>query len=346
MGGMCPNASENGQISPSTIVRAARGDGSRPNRASVLLEGRKNINTHPSSGAIWRIPVKGKYRLRALTCRQGALCIAPSLSPSTVPMNFPFKVLWEFPLANSRFWLTLGWMDVVQSYRRTLLGPLWITLNLSIFVAVMTFVYGALFGVPAADYSGYVVCGMIAWFWISALLTEVGTTFINYSQFIRGAPMRKIHFIWAMAYKQLVVLAHHLVVYVFMVLFGAIQVTVYTLLAIPAIALIFLLSVPVTAVASILFVRYRDLQRLVSSSLLAILMVTPIFWQPSMISGWRTIIIHLNPFYYLVELLRSPLLGRAPDPTVVAIVIGMTLFFWTAGSFFYKRYERYVVFWI
>src|ERR1035437_2964171 len=56
MGGVRPNASENGQISPSTTVRAARGDGSCPNLASILPEGRKNANIHASSGIIRGIP--------------------------------------------------------------------------------------------------------------------------------------------------------------------------------------------------------------------------------------------------------------------------------------------------
>ena len=41
MGGVRPNASENSHISLSTTVRATRVDGSRPNLASVLQEGRK-----------------------------------------------------------------------------------------------------------------------------------------------------------------------------------------------------------------------------------------------------------------------------------------------------------------
>jgi hypothetical protein len=43
--------------SPSTIVRVAQGDGSRPNLVSVLLEGDKSANIHVRSGAIWRILV-------------------------------------------------------------------------------------------------------------------------------------------------------------------------------------------------------------------------------------------------------------------------------------------------
>jgi hypothetical protein len=49
---------------PQPPFRAARGDGCRPNLASVLQEGRKIASIHASSGAIWRIPVEAKGRTR------------------------------------------------------------------------------------------------------------------------------------------------------------------------------------------------------------------------------------------------------------------------------------------
>src|SRR5450830_371261 len=58
MGGVCPNASENGQISPPTTVRAARRASSRPHLAAVLREGRKSANIQAGSGVIWRNPDK------------------------------------------------------------------------------------------------------------------------------------------------------------------------------------------------------------------------------------------------------------------------------------------------
>ena len=55
-GGVRPNASENSQISPSTIARAARAAGSHPHLASVLQQGRKSANISARSGVIWGIP--------------------------------------------------------------------------------------------------------------------------------------------------------------------------------------------------------------------------------------------------------------------------------------------------
>ena len=55
-GGVRPNASENSQISPSTIARAARAAGSHPHFASVLQQDRKSANISARSGVIWGIP--------------------------------------------------------------------------------------------------------------------------------------------------------------------------------------------------------------------------------------------------------------------------------------------------
>jgi hypothetical protein len=56
-GGVRPNARENGQIRPSTTVRAARDAGSQRHLASVLREAQRVASIHPNLGVIRRIPV-------------------------------------------------------------------------------------------------------------------------------------------------------------------------------------------------------------------------------------------------------------------------------------------------
>ena len=72
------------------------------------------------------------------------------------------------PPADTRSGPKLAWIEPVQSYRRTLLGPFWITLHLVIFVVAMTIVYGALFSVPTLEYLAFLSCGLIAWIWVQA----------------------------------------------------------------------------------------------------------------------------------------------------------------------------------
>ena len=66
-------------------------------------------------------------------------------------------------------WFTIGWMDVRQRYRRSLIGPFWITLSLGIFVGGLGVVYGALFRVELQTYLPYLATGMITWTLISTL---------------------------------------------------------------------------------------------------------------------------------------------------------------------------------
>jgi ABC-2 type transport system permease protein len=75
-------------------------------------------------------------------------------------------------------------------------------------------------------------------------------------------------------------------------------------------------------------------------------MVTPIFWQPSQLTGWRSAVYFVNPVYYLIEFIRAPLLGQPEDPVVVLVILFMVTFTWIFGAMFYRRYEKYVVFWL
>jgi ABC-type polysaccharide/polyol phosphate export permease len=256
------------------------------------------------------------------------------------------RSLVEEPLRRPALPLRLAWVEIVQSYRRSFLGPFWITLNLVIFTIAMTFVYGALFSMPTAEYAAFLACGMIVWSWVSALLTEAGNTFINNGHFVKNTCMDKSVLIWTFVYRQVIILAHHLIVYVALIFLGVIKLSLYTALALPAFGVLFLLSVPITAIMSILFPRFRDLARLIASLILVILLITPIFWQATMMTGWRTLVYLANPVYYIVEFARAPLLGKPPDPIVVAVVLAMTAAIWVLGAAVYRRYAKYVVFWL
>lgn len=254
--------------------------------------------------------------------------------------------LVKAPLENVLLWTGLAWMETVQSYRRTMLGPFWITCNLAIFTLAMTYVYGALFSIPTKEYAAYLACGMIAWTWIGALINEVGNTFITYSGFIKNTSITKSIFVWSTVYKQIIIFAHNLIVFAGLALVGVIDLTVHTLMLVPVLVVMFAISIPITGILALLFARYRDLPRLVSSLMIVLMMVTPIFWQVHMFSGWRTMVFLFNPIYYLVEFLRAPLLGQPEQPLIVAGVLGLLVLAWAIGARFYRRYEKYVVFWL
>jgi lipopolysaccharide transport system permease protein len=271
---------------------------------------------------------------------------ASSLDTYAAWLPRSLRPLVKEPMQRVPMWTGLAWMETVQSYRRTLLGPFWITLSLTITVIAMTLVYGALFAVPSKEYSAFVACGMIAWVWCASLLTEVGNTFMNYSPFITGTRIDKSLFIWTTCAKLVIVFFHQMIVWVGLALLGIVSVSFNTLLIFPVLVVLFLFSIPITAIASIVFTRYRDLPRLITSSIIVLMMVTPIFWQANMIKGWRAAVYYVNPVYYFIEFVREPLLGQVPNPIVFGVMLAMVLIVWAVATYFFRRYEKYVVFWL
>ena len=53
---------------------------------------------------------------------------------------------WWEGTRRTDIWLTLAWFDIVLRYRRSMLGPLWITLSMGAMIGGMGPLYSSLFG--------------------------------------------------------------------------------------------------------------------------------------------------------------------------------------------------------
>src|SRR3954464_16009608 len=80
-------------------------------------------------------------------------------------------------LANWQLWSMLGWNDIHQRYRRSALGPFWITISMAIFVVMLGFIYSKLFHQELAVFLPYIAMGLITWGFISGTAAEACTAF-------------------------------------------------------------------------------------------------------------------------------------------------------------------------
>lgn len=244
-------------------------------------------------------------------------------------------------------WLVIGYLDVVQAYKRSFLGPLWITLSIAIQALSVTYIYTQVFNnVGNTDYYGFVVCGLISWAWISALLTEMGNVFISYGNFLKTANIESIQFVWAMAWKHTIIFFHNSGLLLLFFFFGAIEINTKSLFIFITFPILFLSSIPFIGVIGLLFTRYRDISRLVSSLITLLILITPVFWQIEQLNGTRQYLYQFNPLYYLVESLRSPLMGKSISEITWWFLLYFFIFNWTllAPIFIYK--SRKLIFWL
>lgn len=55
---------------------------------------------------------------------------------------------WWAGTRNVELWSTLAWYDIVLRYRRSMLGPLWLTISMGAMLIGMGPLYSTLFNVP------------------------------------------------------------------------------------------------------------------------------------------------------------------------------------------------------
>jgi ABC-type polysaccharide/polyol phosphate export permease len=74
-------------------------------------------------------------------------------------------------------------------------------------------------------------------------------------------------------------------------------------------------------------------------------LLTPILWRPDQVPG-RELFYLLNPFYYLVEIIREPLEGRAPSLFIWTVVLAVTAAGFVVSLLFFSPFRNRIVYWL
>ncbi len=121
-------------------------------------------------------------------------------------------------------WAFLGWNDVRQRYRRSTLGPFWITLATTIFIGVMTFVYSGLFNQKIDTFLPFVASGLVIWAMISTCLIEGVNVFITSSPVIKQVPGPLPVHVFRLMWQQVIYFLHNALVLVLVTIFTSVPV--------------------------------------------------------------------------------------------------------------------------
>ncbi len=248
-------------------------------------------------------------------------------------------VRWEL-------WTRLGAIEIRRRYKRTIIGPFWTTLSMAIFTTSVGVVFSYLWKMPIADYLPFLCSGLIAWGLVSTLIIESGQLIISFEGVLKQFRFPITTFACLNVWRNLVVLLHNLVVFVFVALIFPVDINLTTLLFFPGVFLIAVNGVWVSILFGLLAARYRDIQPITSSLLQMAILVTPIFWPPEQVGHWRVFLVEPNVLYHFVEMIRSPLLGQAPAALSWYMVLGTTVIGWAVAFVALARMKHRVIFWV
>ena len=242
-------------------------------------------------------------------------------------------------------WYLLGWQDIRQRYRRSVLGPFWLTLSMGALVAALGTLYGMLFKVEMAAYVPHLALGFIVWALISSVVTEGCHVFINAESIIKQVGMPLSIHVYRLLWRNLLILFHNAAVFVVVAVIFGVWPGWAGLLAIPGLFLLCLNGLWAVLLLGIISARFRDVPPIVASIVRICFFVTPIIWMPELVPE-RAMVLEINPFYHLVEVVRAPLLGKVPAFSSWIAVLCMTVGGWVLAFAFFRRYRWRIAYWV
>lgn len=267
--------------------------------------------------------------------------------PSVTPFQAAFIDFWEGCL-KWPIWLMLAYQDIKLRYRRSVLGPFWITISMAITVYSMGFLYSKLFHMELDRYYPFLVGGMLTWSLISTIIIEMTDGLLTSEGFIKQVKLPYTLYIHRITARNLLIFFHNMLVMipVFILFHHHAKITLNSLLLFPALFIIYANSILYGMLLGMIGARFRDISQMIKSLVTVIFFVTPVMWAPDLLSSRHYYLIDLNPFYAFIEIVRAPLLGNLPTFNNLLVVTMVTLFGLVSCFSIFKRYRSRIVYWL
>ncbi|MEQ1769193.1 MAG: ABC transporter permease [Devosia sp.] len=248
-------------------------------------------------------------------------------------------------LARYRFWLFLAAHDIRQRFRRSVLGPLWLTLSTGILVLAIGVVFSTLFRQDLGSTLPHVATGMILWNVVTTCLLEGLTVFIAAQGYIHNVPLPLSVHLYRMLARNVFILGFNMAIYVAVAVIFRLTPDWAMLAFIPGFSLFMLNCAWLSLLAAIAATRFRDIPPIVNSLVQVVFFVTPVFWSVESMPNHPAFVTY-NPFYHMLEIVRAPLLGHMPHLSSWSYCAVMAMVGLTVTYLAYRRFCVRIPFWL
>ncbi len=269
-----------------------------------------------------------------------------SLKPATY-FDGAYKMISDLAAAwaHHDLWLYLAWQDIRLRYRRSRIGPFWITASMAIFCGTLGVIYAGLFKTDISEYMPFLSIGFVFWALISGMLNEFPNIYVENASYITDIRINPFAILLRATVRHLITLAHNLLIVVGVYAYFGINPGPVALLTIPAVILVTLNLLALGVSLSMLGARFRDITPITQNLVQVIFFVTPLTWLPRLLPA-DSLVVVLNPFAHYIDILRAPLLGQMPDPMSWLVSLVTLAIFVTLSALLYRKRAHRIPFWV
>ena len=241
----------------------------------------------------------------------------------------------------------LGLQDVLDTYRRSTLGPLWITFALGAQVAAIGFILGGIFLVDVEEYLPFLTVSLILWNFVVSTLNDSTNSYVHSQQMLRQIYTPSYLPTFRVLSKNLIIFGHNFSLVIFVLIFFRRAPGPEVFLSLMGLFVVVTVIYFTSTILGIAGTRYRDLSPIIGSILMVSFYLTPIIWMPDNLPEqfWDPILA-LNPLFHLMELVRGPVLGTVPSLTSWLVSVGLLIVFGVLALVMSRRYAWKIVYWL
>ena len=242
----------------------------------------------------------------------------------------------------------LGWQDLKQSYRRSPIGPFWLTINSAVLIAAMGVVFGMLFRMELSTYLPYLATGLVTWTFISTTINESCAVFVASEGLIKQVNLPTYVYILRLLWKNFTIYLHTVVLIPIVAVIAGRPITWTALLFFVGLTILIINLGWVVLALGIIATRFRDFAQLTLAFLSVVFYVTPVVWDRQTLSHveWANWLVVLNPFATLLEIVRAPIMGTVPSMLTWQIAIGLAIGGWVFALVLFRRYRYRIAYWV
>ncbi|WP_175962544.1 ABC transporter permease [Burkholderia pyrrocinia] len=248
-------------------------------------------------------------------------------------------------IASWRLWTLLGWLEIRQRYARSRVGPFWLTISMGVMISSLGVVYGTLFGQKMNEYLPFLAASIVLWGLFSTTVVEGSVAYINSASYIRQMATPKLIYILQVVWRNLIVVGHNFVIVIALLAIFGVKRWETLPMFVPALLVYVLNAMWIAMVVGLLSARFRDLPQIISALLQVAFYVTPIIFRPDALNRF-SFIVEWNPLAYLIDVVRSPLIGQMPSALTWGVTIGMAVIGWPIALLMTGRYLKRIPYWV
>lgn len=245
-----------------------------------------------------------------------------------------------------QIWALMGVSDIRQRYKRSRFGQFWITLSMAVFVGGIGAVFSLLFKQSVAEYVPYLAVNYIIWTFMAGIVSDSSNAFVQGTVFLRQDNLPKTVFVMRVIVRNLIALAHNIVIVPPVFLIFGVKPTWATLMVVPGLCLLLLAAFLVTMLCGILSTRFRDLPQIITNLLQLAFFMTPIMWRVDQLGDQGWWIKHLNPFAIFMRVVADPILGRVPKMSDYASALAVIALLMLVTLPMFARFRSRIVYWL